>query len=51
MPLYVLHDVLEPVQGLCRLGVEADVFAEVQFLCFFLLLNDDGLSRGLAYQT
>lgn len=51
MSLYVFHNVLKSVQRLCGLGVETDVFAEIQFPCLFLLFDDDGLSGGLSYQT
>lgn len=50
MPLYVFHDVLKSVQRLCGLGVETDVFVEIQFPCLFRLFDDDGLSGGLSYQ-
>ena len=51
MSLYVFHNVLKSVQRLCGLGIETDIFAEIQFPCLFLLFDDDGLSRSLAYQS
>ena len=51
MSLYVFHNVLKSVQRFCGLGIEPDVFAEIQFPCLFLLFNNDGLSRSLTYQS
>ena len=50
-PSMYFYNVLKSVQRLCGLGVETDVFAEIQFPCLFLLFDDDGLSGGLSYQT
>ena len=51
MSLYVFYNVLKSVQRFCGLGIEPDVFAEIQFPCLLLLFNNDGLSRSLTYQS